>query len=422
MITAKGVGFLIAAIAVFWLGRLTQVGWLYLIDAVLWGLILLSAILPWAGATFLDARRRVTHTGDSEAMDGPSEGDPVDIELTLRNRGFWPRFFISVSYLCPIAEPGQATPRFFLGKLPASNHFSMSSTLKAYRRGRYTLGRVVVESSAPFGLFRRKVHLDQEQSVLVYPQIYPLKRLPLVDGLAGAVMQPRKSRVGMEIAGSRPYFAGDPRRHMHWRNTARAGRPMVKEFEDPKDQTLCLLFDATQTWGEDPENSKENTLEYAIKVIGSVADYGRRYRVSARIWGGGLQGDSTGAAAGTAPEAYSGESWPQALRKLALVTAGEGLNLTESLGRVPSGSSALVVVSADDLEGLRAIKQSASGFYQLTIVLLEDFGESGGGADLLDSLESEWVSVIRCRPGQLADTFAVLEQSGRTTHEKVKVV
>jgi hypothetical protein len=38
MITGKGIGFLIAAIALFFLGRLTQVGWLYLIDAVLWGI------------------------------------------------------------------------------------------------------------------------------------------------------------------------------------------------------------------------------------------------------------------------------------------------------------------------------------------------------------------------------------------------
>ena len=46
MITAKGVGFLIAALLVFFLARLTQVGWLYLIDALLWGIILLSAFCP----------------------------------------------------------------------------------------------------------------------------------------------------------------------------------------------------------------------------------------------------------------------------------------------------------------------------------------------------------------------------------------
>ena len=34
MITSKGIGFLISAIALFLLGRLTQVGWFYLVDAV----------------------------------------------------------------------------------------------------------------------------------------------------------------------------------------------------------------------------------------------------------------------------------------------------------------------------------------------------------------------------------------------------
>ena len=419
MITAKGVGFLIAAITVFWLGRLTQVGWLYLIDAVLWGLILLSAILPWVGATFLDARRKVEYEGTSEGADGPAEGDQVDIRLRLINKGFWPRFFISASYECPLAEPEQSTPRFFLGKLPASNHSPMLSTVVAHRRGMYSLGRVTVESSAPFGLFRRRVRLDRERSVLVYPQIYPLKRLSLVDGLAGEAMRPRKSRVGMEIAGSRPYFPGDPRRHIHWRNTARAGRPMVKEFEDPQDQTLCLLFDATQTWGE----GKENTLEYAIKVMASVADYGRRNRVSARIWGGSLQGDATGAAAGMASTAtqsstYRGASWPDVLRKLALVSTGEGVSLTESLGQAPMGSSALVVVAANDLESLRAIKQSAAGFYQLAVVALEDFGEPGWGSDPLEELERSWIPVTRCRPGQLTETFMMLEQSGRAYYAK----
>lgn len=424
MITGKGVGFLITAIAVFWLARLTQVGWLYLIDAVLWGLILLSAILPWLGASFLSAHRKVAHTGTSagisagalEVWSGPAEGDPVEIELTLKNRWFWPRFFISASYACPLAEPEQRTPRFFLGKLPASDQFVMSSSLVADRRGLHDLGRVVVESSAPFGLFRRRVRLDQEQSVLVYPQVYPLKRLPLVDALAGTMMQPRKSRVGMDIAGSRPYFAGDPRRHIHWRNTARAGRPMVKEFEDPKDQTLCLLFDATQVWGED----KETTLEYAIKIVASVADYARRNRVSARVWGGGLQGEATGTSFGSGSEAYSEASWPDILKNLALAATGTGPSLAESLDRVPAGSSALAIVSPGDLSSLRALRLSAAAFQQLTVVALADFGESASGVEILDGLEAGRISVVRCGPGQLSETFTALEQLSGTSAEMMK--
>jgi uncharacterized protein (DUF58 family) len=261
------------------------------------------------------------------------------------------------------------------------------------------------------------VRLGQAESILVYPQVYPLQRLALVDGLAGAAMQRRKSRVGMEIAGSRPYFPGDPRRHIHWRNTARAGRPMVKEFEDPQDQTFCVLFDATQEWGQD----KDTTLEYSVKVAASVAHYARRQRVSVRLWGGNLMGEVCGGSQGATQETPTNSSWPQVLKKLAMVKAGEGPRLSESLGRVPPGSSALVVVSAGDAQGLRAIGLASGKLHLVMVVAMEDFGEDKGSDNLLDSLEAARVPVVRCRPGHLAETFQALEQLGVSAYERVKV-
>ena len=81
MITPRGLGFLAAAVALFLLARLTQVGWLYLLDSVLWGALLLSAILPWLVTLFLVGRRRVVPTTASEGQPSPSEGDSVDIEV-----------------------------------------------------------------------------------------------------------------------------------------------------------------------------------------------------------------------------------------------------------------------------------------------------------------------------------------------------
>ena len=46
-----------AAVALFFLARLTQVGWVYLLDSVLWGALLLSVILPWLNTLFLAAQR-----------------------------------------------------------------------------------------------------------------------------------------------------------------------------------------------------------------------------------------------------------------------------------------------------------------------------------------------------------------------------
>jgi uncharacterized protein (DUF58 family) len=279
MITARGAGVLAAAITIFLLARLTQVGWLYLLDALLWGIILLSAALPWLGVAALSAHRRLERQGFSKGLPGPSEGEPVKIELTLHSRSLWPSFFLKVSYHCPIAEPASRLLRFFVARLSCSSPISLTSTVQAHQRGMHHLGPVVVESAAPFGLFRRRVRLLAPLSVLVYPQVYPLHRLWMLDERQGTAMQTKESRAGPETLGSRHYFPGDPLRYIHWRNTARTGQPMVKEFGDPRDQTLCLCFDTAQVWGE----GRETTLEYAIKVVASVADYSLKQGASARV-------------------------------------------------------------------------------------------------------------------------------------------
>ena len=395
MITAKGVGFLIAAILVFFLARLTQVGWLYLMDALLWGIVLLSAILPWLGIAFLDAQRKLTWgEGSDGPAEGPAEGDEVEIGLSLRNRGFWPKFFLSLSYDCSLAPPEDRQFRFFISKLAGSSEFPLAATVAAYRRGLHSMEPVLADASAPFGLFRRRARLDHPQPVLVYPRIYPLNRLYMVDGLAGETIHAQKSRLGMETAGSRPYFPGDPRRHIHWRNTARMGRPMVREFEDPKDHTLHLLFDATQSWGE----GRESSLEYSIKFVASVASYARTHRVPVQVWGGTL---------GTGQPAQ--DDWQRTLKSLAMVELGQGPSLSQSLGRLPAGSTALAVCSVGDRQSARAMRLTGGNLNRLVVVALEEFGEPDSCDDLLDELACPRVQVIRCRPGQLPQALKRLE-------------
>ena len=47
MIRSRGIGLLLVAIIVFVLSGVTRVGWLLLFDAVLWGTLVLSAVMPW---------------------------------------------------------------------------------------------------------------------------------------------------------------------------------------------------------------------------------------------------------------------------------------------------------------------------------------------------------------------------------------
>jgi hypothetical protein len=176
---------------------------------------------------------------------------------------------------------------------------------------------------------------------------------------------------------------------------------MVKEFEDPRDQILCLVFDATRVWGE----GKDTTLEYGIKVVASVAGYAHRHWIAVRIWGGNLQGDVTVSSCYSTQSPGIETSWPEMLRRLALTAPGGGCSLAESLEQLPPGSSALVVVAAGDGPGRRAIGSAAAKLTRLVVVALEGFGEPESSNDLLDALETARIPAARCRTGELAETL-----------------
>ncbi|MDP6550313.1 MAG: hypothetical protein QF659_09605 [Dehalococcoidia bacterium] len=184
MITAKGVGFLVAALVLFLLARLTQVGWLYLVEAVLWGIILLSATFPWLGVAFLAAQRSVERPDAKRGRAGPAEGDPVQIKTTVRGRAPWPSYVLSLFYDCPLSAPGGRLHRFFVTEVSRRGQVSMVSTVDAYQRGMHHLSPVVAESSAPFGLFKRRARLTPSHPILVFPKVYPMQRMALADGVS----------------------------------------------------------------------------------------------------------------------------------------------------------------------------------------------------------------------------------------------
>ena len=260
-------------------GIFSHMGNVGLVDAVLWGIILLSAALPWLGLSFLSAERHVELLNPKPHSPGPADGDLFQVSLTLRNRALWPGYFLGMFYDCPAAAPDNHRQQFFVTEITRRGNVSLESKVEAYRRGMHQLGPLVVESSAPFGLFRRRAKLTGSYPLLVYPKVYPLRRLAWACGLSGSAPQSRKSRTGTDPVGSRKYVLGDPRRLVHWRNTARTGQLMVKEVEDTLDRTLYLAFDATQVWGE----GKDTTLEYGIKIIASAVDYAQRNQIPVKL-------------------------------------------------------------------------------------------------------------------------------------------
>ena len=231
------------------------------------------------------------------------------------------------------------------------------------------------------------------------PTVHKIRQCFVVDEWCGAVLQSRKSRVGTDPMGSRHYLPGDASRYIHWRNTARVGRVMVKEFEDPNEEVLYLLFDANQVWGE----GRDTTLEYGIKIAVSAADYACKRGFRARVWGGGLRPKA-------APSLGGDMTWPELLKNLALVASGDGGPLAEAVKQLPPGSIAIVAVSAADGQAIRTLAQVAPSLRGLVVVLLEGFGEPPAEGVSLRSLEGVGIPLVRCKPGMLPEALQALEQ------------
>ena len=356
-ITFRGGVLVATGVFTFLLARLTQVAWLYMLDAILWGAILLSLVVPWLAVMSLSARRRIVRREGSAGPPGPTEGEVVQVELWLENRRVWPRYLLAASYDCPLAGPDMGQQRVFIPRLGTGTSLASVSTVQCYRRGLHQFGPVTVESGAPFGLFRRKKRLPSPLSVLVYPQVHRLRRLSPLEGTQGTAARPRRRPVGQEITGSRYYFPGDPLRHIHWRNTARLGRPMVKEFEDTQENAFVIAFDSSKDLGQ----GQDTVLEYSIKLAASVA------------WCAMQRGGMVSMLTGRMPPQEI--AWMPLLTELALLEAGQGPGLSALLDSVPPGSSLMALVSEADFEGMEALRSLAAHMSGMLVVVLEGFGD-----------------------------------------------
>ena len=394
MFTRRAIGFLLAAIFLFFLASATNVGWVRVVDSVLWGMLGLSLLLQWLSVSAVGARRRLLSIEHSEGAVAPMEDGAVEVEIQLSNPWFWPRFFVSVSYDAPLESPGSRLQRFFVANLKGHGTVSISSRLRCYRRGLHQLGPVTIESQAPFGLFRRRRVVEAPLSVLVYPRPHPMTRMALLEGSSGESDLPRSARTGQEIIGSRPYYPGDSLRQIHWRNTARLGKLATKEVEDRAEKALTVLVNVPEDLGED----RETTLEYAVKLAASVGLHALSSGEMIRLLAGNLYGEWTDA------EPF--------LKELALLTPTLSPPLASQLQKIPRNSAVLAIVMVTDADSLSTLAEAAHGPAGFTTVLLGGFTDRDYPDGPAAMLQSQGVATVACRPGGLEEAVAGLERIG----------
>jgi uncharacterized protein (DUF58 family) len=136
------------------------------------------------------------------------------------------------------------------------------------RRGIVRFAGVILARPDPFGLFRALSKTPLPQSVLVLPRRYPLPSIAFPGTLKyqeGGVALASSVGRSEEFVSLREYRRGDPLRHIHWRSWAKAGKPIVKEFEDEFFVRHALVLDTFTT------HLHSEAFEEAVSVAASFA-------------------------------------------------------------------------------------------------------------------------------------------------------
>lgn len=169
---------------------------------------------------------------------------PAQVELPV-GRG-------SADFPLPSLGPGQEHEELF--------------AIPTTRRAVVTVGPVRSVRGDPVGLVRRRLRWTDGVDLYVHPKLISL------NGAASGVLKDLEGEATRVISDSdlsfhalRDYVAGDDRRHIHWRSTARMGRLMVRQFEDTRRTHTALALST------DPDDYADaDEFEVAVAALASI--------------------------------------------------------------------------------------------------------------------------------------------------------
>ncbi len=357
MPTSRAYSFVAASIIIYLFGNQTQVGWLYVVSALMLGVVAAGWWLSRGSLKGLSGTRRVGNALDADFY----EGDEVEITLQIYKVKSSASSLVRVEEVCPLAAPysPQRQAQLFIPTLAKGEAVEFAYTITLDRRGLHTFQPLKTESRAPFGFFKRSGQIEVPTRTLVYPEVRPLKRLELLDRqLTAQVARPRAG-VGYEIMGVRPYRPGDSPRNIHWRSVARTGTLISKEFADEAQPGLTLVLDLFNHLYPTTE-SKNTPFEWAVKAAASIGDYAQHHGYSLYV----ISDDDVMAA----PQGTVGEM--ALLQYLARVQPTGKRPLTKIIGGQMTQQFVAVMLPYPDLEAVEALlKLRQQGVEVLAVVM-----------------------------------------------------
>jgi uncharacterized protein (DUF58 family) len=190
-------------------------------------------------------------------------GEPVSVRVSIANPGKTRRrgrYF-------ELADPSLRIPampvRFAVAPRGRETlQFDLTPTARGLKR--FEAGQILLRSS--LGLLDWNLHIGTSESRRVFPDFKRQAALAWLDSdrrLAElGIKSVRRRGAGTDFDQLMEYRAGDPVRHIDWKATLKYGRPIIRSFQDDRDQTVMFLLDCGRRMRADDTQSGIGTSHF----------------------------------------------------------------------------------------------------------------------------------------------------------------
>jgi hypothetical protein len=188
-------------------------------------------------------------------------GEPARGDVTLHNPTG--RRVLGVKVEVPV---GIGLAELAMPSLKAGSSFTNEFAIPTLRRGVIPIGPVRTVRADPIGLVRRELVWTDTEELVVHPRTVgiPSTSTGLIRDLEGS---PTRDLTSSDVAfhALREYQAGDERRYIHWKSTAKTGTYMVRQFEQTRRSHLVVALSLATS-----DYASEEEFELAVSVAGSL--------------------------------------------------------------------------------------------------------------------------------------------------------
>ncbi len=266
--------------------------------------------------------------------EGICAGDLLVVDLTVENtrksRDSWA--IVVEDKVCRLSrrsEVESTSASVLFSHVAAGETQRLSYQGRLYQPGRYQFGPLKVTTRFPLGMVQRTITVGKPQTLVVCPRLGRLcaawNRLHQEAMVGGRQIRQRQSTTMGDFFALRDWRAGDSRRLIHWRTSARRGGLVVRQFEQQREQDLLLLVDLWQP--ERPSPAQLETVALAVSFAATVvAELCRQGGSRLDIGIAGMEVKLAGAAASMA-------LLSEAMEELAVVEASPHDGLPELMRR-----------------------------------------------------------------------------------------